>query len=293
MQEQDHAGQPDALVTRWSTRGAADAPVALRAVVRAVAEGSGNASLTPGSRCAGMILERLSAGDVSAVVGILGAMMETANHKEWFAVAYGTPSLEFMRAYAKAFVSGFLDAAGVFAADGRTVEDELAEGSAIDEIRWRGALFAVEEMPPAGVTMPAPAHQSKPTFVVYQYCVSLGIVSFRGTSGIKVIPTGGNRFLPGLPYTLLSFLVGWWGIPWGPIWTIEAIARNLGGGVDVSSADFSTRGTLDGPQQMCAKCGKPLSPFWDVKCHHCGAPIGIARGLPQVSTLPRRPATMT
>lgn len=30
--------------------------------------------------------------------------------------------------------------------------------------------------------------------------------------------------------TILSALFGWWGIPWGLFWTLEALAENLGGG---------------------------------------------------------------
>lgn len=31
-------------------------------------------------------------------------------------------------------------------------------------------------------------------------------------------------------YTLASVLIGWWGIPWGPIYTIQAIEKNISGG---------------------------------------------------------------
>ena len=33
----------------------------------------------------------------------------------------------------------------------------------------------------------------------------------------------------------LSLLLGWWGIPWGPIWTIGTVFKNLTGGVDVTA----------------------------------------------------------
>ncbi|MGP1684177.1 MAG: hypothetical protein ACTS8S_17805, partial [Giesbergeria sp.] len=31
-------------------------------------------------------------------------------------------------------------------------------------------------------------------------------------------------------YTLASLLIGWRGIPWGPIYTIQAIEKNISGG---------------------------------------------------------------
>ncbi len=39
-----------------------------------------------------------------------------------------------------------------------------------------------------------------------------------------------NRLGHGAACTLTSLVLGWWGIPWGPIWTIAAVARNLRGG---------------------------------------------------------------
>lgn len=41
---------------------------------------------------------------------------------------------------------------------------------------------------------------------------------------------------PGLKYTFLSLVVGWWGIPWGPIYTIASVAKNFAGGGDVTDA---------------------------------------------------------
>ena len=39
-------------------------------------------------------------------------------------------------------------------------------------------------------------------------------------------------------------------------------------------------------QVMCARCGKPLSPVWRDKCHHCGTPMQLARPAPPVPDLP-------
>ena len=73
-------------------------------------------------------------------------------------------------------------------------------------------------------------------FVVYQYCISLLIVSFRRNSPVKFIRAGESAVTKGLPFTLLSLLLGWWGIPWGFIYTPQVIYRNLKGGVDVTAA---------------------------------------------------------
>jgi hypothetical protein len=47
---------------------------------------------------------------------------------------------------------------------------------------------------------------------------------------------GQNRVLKGLPYAGLSFVAGWWGIPWGLIYTPVCITADLRGGRDVTQA---------------------------------------------------------
>jgi hypothetical protein len=39
--------------------------------------------------------------------------------------------------------------------------------------------------------------------------------------------------------TLGSLLFGWWGLPWGPIWTIQSIVSNLRGGAAVGVLDLA------------------------------------------------------
>ena len=71
-------------------------------------------------------------------------------------------------------------------------------------------------------------------FVVYGYCVSALIVTFRRSSGIQYIKPGESAVVKGLPYTLLSLGLGWWGIPWGLIYTPAVLYTNLRGGKDVT-----------------------------------------------------------
>ena len=51
----------------------------------------------------------------------------------------------------------------------------------------------------------------------------------------KIVVDCTNAIAKGLPWTGLSLLAGWWGIPWGPIWTIQALVTNLRGGKDVTA----------------------------------------------------------
>lgn len=39
-----------------------------------------------------------------------------------------------------------------------------------------------------------------------------------------------RRLFTGFFYTLFTFIFGWWGIPWGPIYTIKIIGSNIFGG---------------------------------------------------------------
>ncbi len=71
-------------------------------------------------------------------------------------------------------------------------------------------------------------------FVVFQYCFSIVIMSFRRNAEVKFVKAGESAAAKSLPYTLLSLVFGWWGIPWGFIFTPQVIYRNLKGGTDVT-----------------------------------------------------------
>lgn len=71
-------------------------------------------------------------------------------------------------------------------------------------------------------------------FVVYQYCISVVVMTFKRPSDIYFVRAGEGATAKGLKFTLLSFLFGWWGIPWGPIYTVQSIWVNSRGGRDVT-----------------------------------------------------------
>ena len=64
---------------------------------------------------------------------------------------------------------------------------------------------------------------------VFQYVVSIIVVSFRRGGGAGVLCSS-CRARNVIMYTLLSLLLGPWGLPWGLLWTLEAVAVNLSGG---------------------------------------------------------------
>lgn len=72
-------------------------------------------------------------------------------------------------------------------------------------------------------------------FVMYQYCISVLIVTFKRPSNIYFIRPEESSVTKGLGFSALTLLLGWWGIPWGPIYTIQSLWTNFNGGKDVTS----------------------------------------------------------
>jgi hypothetical protein len=72
-------------------------------------------------------------------------------------------------------------------------------------------------------------------FVIYQYTISVLILTFRRGSDVYFIRGGHNAVTKGLGFSLLTLVAGWWGIPWGPIYTIGSLVTNFGGGKDVTA----------------------------------------------------------
>lgn len=71
-------------------------------------------------------------------------------------------------------------------------------------------------------------------FVIFEYTISVLIMTFKRPSQVFYIAPGQSGLSKGLPYTLLTLVMGWWGIPWGPIYSIMTLATNLGGGKDIT-----------------------------------------------------------
>jgi hypothetical protein len=71
-------------------------------------------------------------------------------------------------------------------------------------------------------------------FVRFQFCVSVLVLSFKRSSPIIFVRPGESAFAKGLSYSLISLVAGWWGIPWGPIWTLTTVAENIAGGKDLT-----------------------------------------------------------
>ena len=58
-------------------------------------------------------------------------------------------------------------------------------------------------------------------FVVFQYCISVLVMSFKRSSDVHFVRAGESTLGKAAPWCLASLLVGWWGIPWGIFFTIQ------------------------------------------------------------------------
>lgn len=72
-------------------------------------------------------------------------------------------------------------------------------------------------------------------FVMYKYCISIVVMTFNRPSNIYFIKPGKSGVVPGLGFLATNLFLGWWGIPWGPIYTIGNISRILMGGKDITT----------------------------------------------------------
>lgn len=74
----------------------------------------------------------------------------------------------------------------------------------------------------------------------YQLAVSFLIVSFKFPTRIYVVGHHTTGFIAAM-CTVVSLALGWWGIPWGPIYTVQVVSRNLRGGLSHTVAErFAT-----------------------------------------------------
>lgn len=71
-------------------------------------------------------------------------------------------------------------------------------------------------------------------FVFFQYCISIVILTFKRSSNIYFIRAGESAAGKAAGFSLISALFGWWGIPWGPIYTVGTFITNARGGKDVT-----------------------------------------------------------
>jgi hypothetical protein len=76
-------------------------------------------------------------------------------------------------------------------------------------------------------------------FVHYIWTVSAIVVTIKRPSAIYMVRRSESRFSKGYIFTVVSFLFGWWGIPFGPKHTLASLRTNFKGGKDVTEEVMS------------------------------------------------------
>jgi hypothetical protein len=71
--------------------------------------------------------------------------------------------------------------------------------------------------------------------IVFSYAVSVCVLTWGSDSPPHLVRKGESAFFKGLKYTLLTLVAGWWGLPFGPFFTLAALYANLSGGEDVTA----------------------------------------------------------
>ena len=66
-------------------------------------------------------------------------------------------------------------------------------------------------------------------FVQFTWCMSLLVTTYRFKSPVYFIRKDESAFIRGLPFTIISLLLGWWGIPYGVFYTLGAVCANTSG----------------------------------------------------------------
>src|SRR3954463_1041671 len=92
------------------------------------------------------------------------------------------------------------------------------------------------------VSLPRPANRAEPEQcaqpdgrvkdVVFACCVSCGILTWVYWSKPYRISSRSQGFLRGSPYSVMTLLLGWWGLPWGVVLSPRAVWTNCTGGVE-------------------------------------------------------------
>lgn len=71
-------------------------------------------------------------------------------------------------------------------------------------------------------------------FVIYEYYISALFFSFLHLSDVQELKKNENQFIRGLKYNAITLTAGWWSFPFGPVYTIIVLFKNLFGGTDVT-----------------------------------------------------------
>ena len=71
-------------------------------------------------------------------------------------------------------------------------------------------------------------------FKAFQFCASTFITACSTSSDIFFYRAGESAAREIVHYSFASVVLGWWSLPWGPVFTVRSLVSNLRGGKDVT-----------------------------------------------------------
>jgi hypothetical protein len=88
------------------------------------------------------------------------------------------------------------------------------------------------------------AVSAQPRYIIFWYVISLIFLTSRRTMQGVFCPSCASK--KAAQASAMTWLLGWWGFPWGPFWTIGAVYRNLFSGTQPAdvNAQILARQTL-------------------------------------------------
>ena len=100
------------------------------------------------------------------------------------------------------------------------------------------------------------------------FVFSLAVITFRRTmGGVHEVSDGKWPVLPIAGATLITSVVGWWGFPWGIVYSIAALIRLWNGGKDLTKTMLQQAVGAEEAKRILAAAPKPVRPpsFWLVR----------------------------
>ncbi len=82
-------------------------------------------------------------------------------------------------------------------------------------------------------------------FVVFQYCFSIVLMTFKQGTSIYFVRAGESTAKYSFGPSIVTFIFGWWGIPWGPIYSVGALYSNMTGGKDITAEVLESMNSAD------------------------------------------------
>ena len=99
-------------------------------------------------------------------------------------------------------------------------------------------------------------------YVIYPYVASLLILTFRRSIGsVRVVETGNWPMGPLFGAATITTLFGWWGFPWGIIWSPVALYNHWRGGHDATKDILSDVVGATEAKRILAIAPRPSPPL--------------------------------